>query len=129
MVPARPPPTVPTFTQNPPLLWERAGGGTSHWAGCVAGPVGGTPPVGRHTDPQQSSALMGPGRRVRLPTQGGVAKPTQGQLLLLLHRVLSTQRWQHSVPQFPIISSCQGTKGLQRALNIRLRKLRLGEVE
>ena len=128
MVPARHPPTVPTFTQNPPLLWERAGGGTSHWGGCVAGPVGGTPPVGQHTGPQQSSAMLGPGRRVRLPTQGGVAKPTQGQLLLL-HRVLSTQRWQQSVPQSLIISSRQGTKGLQGALNLQLRKLRLREVE
>lgn len=39
----------PTFTQNPPQLWERVGGGTSHWVGSAAGPVGGTPPAGGDT--------------------------------------------------------------------------------
>jgi hypothetical protein len=39
-----------TLTHNPLLLWERAGGGTSHWVASAAGPVEGTPPAG-HTDP------------------------------------------------------------------------------
>lgn len=91
-------PTVPDLPRIPPLLWERAGRRNQPLGGLCCRTCGGTPPVGRHTDPQQSSALLGAWKKSwTSPPKEGWQKPTQGQLLLL-HRVLSTQRWQHSVP-------------------------------
>lgn len=86
---AWPPPSAPTFTQNPPRLWERVGDGTNHWVRSAVGPAGGIPPAVGTRRPSgelhlaRPKASPGPRRRAwAAPLRGGGEAFTAGAHLL-----------------------------------------------